>query len=1398
LADTLLHAAENHPDHGVSYVSADGREQRQTYPQLLDDARRILAGLRGLGLTPGARILFQLDHNPDFVPALWAAMLGGFVPVPLSIPPSYDEDNAALAKLHNACEMLGQPLILTSTLLQPHLARCIKARSHPAPSPTPAIAALETLRTQPPTTTVHHPQPDDLALLLLTSGSTGRPKAVQLSHRNILCRSAATAQHNQFGADEVSLNWMPLDHVGGLVMFHVHDVFVGCNQLQVRPDYVLSDPLRWLDLIERHRVSLTWAPNFAFGLVNAQLETAQKRRWDLRSLRFILNGGEAIVSPTARRFLKTLSAHGLPATAMHPAWGMSETASGVTFSESFTLNQTADCDAFVAVGRPIPGTSVRIVDRGDAPVEEGQTGSLQVKGLSITAGYLDHPALNHEAFTADGWFKTGDQGVLRDGQLAITGREKDVIIIYGANFYSHEIEAVVEGVDGVEVSFTAACGVRTDGHDTDQLVIFYCPRPEVRDRSALEKSIRQAVLGQCGINPDFIVALTTPQIPKTAIGKIQRTQLKKAFEASPLSAAERLPEPRPNGLYRKTWRHAPPRPPSNHANPPPQHHWVFLDRAGALRPLVTALRALRHHTVVVIEAGAVFGRTPLGDHFHLSPRSAHDHFKLVTELISRHGCPHHITYAWTLDRITDAQPKTADELARDAALTLEPLLRLSQALAEIEPGDTRCTLRVIAAEAQAVHAAEPVRLALAQLPGWLRSLPEEIPWLAASLIDLPGGEIPAHRDALFQEINGANGHPAHEIVWRGNERRIAQLEAVPAHLPVGPLPLKTGGCYLISGGLGGIGLELTRHLIDHQAARVVVVGRSARMATEIAALNPPAGQSNSADGELIYEVADVTDLAAMTAVAARAQARWGVPFDGVFHLAGVYAPAALNEETTATLAAATHPKLGGAWTLFQLVKNRPGTLFVNFSSVLGYFGGYRHSSYAAANSALDGFAHELRRHGLRGFSLGWCPWRDRGMNRGLDNQAATRAQGFCEIEPAAGLAALEFALRCDEPFLLVGLDGENPRIRRELGIDVAAASAPARSAPAERIAPRTPTEKSLARLWSDVLKRPELGVHDNFFELGGKSLQAARLFARIDEVFGQKLPLATLFKAPTIAALAARIDAHTPAASALCRIDGMQTSGLLPPLFCVPGGASDNIVFRELSALLPADQPLYGLQAAGLDATAVDSELVEIEAIAGSFLREIRAIQPRGPYFLAGHCFGGLLIYEVAQILVAQGEQVRFLGLIESMVGTTLPTDLKISLRDKLAYHWGLMRHRPLTGKFGYLAARVIGYRAAKESRRRLRESFGRVHELHRRYHLKPYPGKLTLLMAADSFFTSRPDRDPRLFWQKMAGAGAQVIHVAGDHDTLLQRPHVHDLAEKLTRCLARARGETPLTIPTP
>lgn len=394
-------------------------------------------------------------------------MLGGLVPVPLPVAPAYQEaSHSAVNKLLNAWQMLDAPLVLTSAAI----AQDIRALRR-GDATELRVAAIEALRQCAPDRRPHEAAPDDVTLLLLTSGSTGQPKAVMQSHHSLLCRSIGTTQMNRFSSQDISLNWMPLDHVGGIVMFHLRDVYLGCQQMHAPIALVLSQPLQWLDWIEHYRATITWAPNFAYGLINDRAEALTQRRWDLSSMRFILNAGEAIVPKTARRFLQLLAPHGLPATCMHPAWGMSETSSAVTFSGSFSLAHTADEDTFTAVGAPIPGVSIRIVDAQGIPVPEGVIGSLQVTGEPVTSGYYQSPALNAEAFTADGWFQTGDLGMLRAGQLTITGREKDVIIINGINYYSHEIEASVEAVAGVEVSYTAACAVRDAGVDTDRLAI---------------------------------------------------------------------------------------------------------------------------------------------------------------------------------------------------------------------------------------------------------------------------------------------------------------------------------------------------------------------------------------------------------------------------------------------------------------------------------------------------------------------------------------------------------------------------------------------------------------------------------------------------------------------------------------------------------------------------------------------------------------------------------------------------------------------------------------------------------------------------------------------------------------------------------------------------------------
>ncbi|MBA4146722.1 MAG: amino acid adenylation domain-containing protein [Verrucomicrobia bacterium] len=532
LSETLLLAAANGVTQKIIHIGPDGAETAQSYPELLREAKCVLAGFRKLGLRPGDAIIFQCELSRDFLPAFWGAILGGFLPVPVSVPADYQQDNASVLKVRNAWELLGKPLVLTS---ERRLENLRSLERFPALKEFRSAAA-DQLRANEPDEAIHPAEPEDLALMMLTSGSTGVPKGVMLNHRNLISRSAGSMQMNRFSPEDISLSWMPLDHVASLIYFHLRDVFTGCTQIHVAPTFILQSPLRWIDLIHRFRVNVTFAPNFAFGLVNERADEMSQHQWELSCIRYFLNGGEAVVPRTARRFVQLLCAHGLRPDTMFPAWGMSEISSGVTYGDRFGLNTTSDEDQFTEVGLPIPGTWLRIVNEHDEAVQEGEIGRLQFKGLTLMSGYYNNPGANHEAFTVDGWFKTGDLGYLRDARLTITGREKDVIIINGVNYYSHEIESVVEQIPGVEVSFVGACAVRDAQNQPEKLAIFFsCTEQGKSNCAELFLQIRGRVAQQNGIKPEYLVPLEKWEIPKTEIGKIQRAKLKARFDAGEFS-----------------------------------------------------------------------------------------------------------------------------------------------------------------------------------------------------------------------------------------------------------------------------------------------------------------------------------------------------------------------------------------------------------------------------------------------------------------------------------------------------------------------------------------------------------------------------------------------------------------------------------------------------------------------------------------------------------------------------------------------------------------------------------------------------------------------------------------------------------------------------------------------
>jgi acyl-CoA synthetase (AMP-forming)/AMP-acid ligase II/acyl carrier protein len=1166
LIQALQRAADGSPADSLVYYQRDGSTLVQSYAELLEEAERIVGSLRRLGLKPQDKVIFQLDRSQDFVPAFWACILGGFIPVPVSIAPIYEESNSTVSKLLNSWQMLDQPLVVASR----EIATALKSLNQDL-----SVAVIDDLRNGNPDHDWYDAKPDDVALILLTSGSTGMPKGVVQTHRRILGRSAATAQMNNFSSADVSLNWFPLDHVGGLVMFHVRDVCTRTRQIQVPTDAILADPLKWLDLIEQYRVTVTWAPNFAYSLINDRL-TGNSRNWDLSSLRFILNGGEAVVARTARRFLDLLAPFGVPATAMHPAWGMSETCSGVTYSDRFTCESTSDDDAFVEVGAPIPGISVRITDAQDQPVAEEMIGRLQVRGVSVLSHYYNNPEVNQQSFTSDGWFITGDIGFLKDGRLTITGREKDVIIINGANFYSHEIESVVEEIEGVEVSFTAACAIAQAGSDTDRLAIFF--NTESSDSLSLINEIRQRVVRSIGVNASFVIPVAKDDIPKTAIGKIQRSQLVDQFNDGAFDHILRQIELEsgrgktlPDWFFKKTWRRravnqlplsASGNTLSQQSEPSavaPGRTLIFCDNTGLGRQLRNDLAS------IIVEAGDKFTRIST-DTYRINITNPDDYHQLIRSLASDQIQVTQILHLFTYGDYA-GEPTSQAQLDQAQDQGLYSLLYLVQALDDEKP----IHLLVASTHAQPVSATDPVAYEKSTMFGLLKTLPLERQWLTCSHVDLPVDQPSVNAARILSEITSATA----EVAYRNGQRWVSQLEKVNlGRQPLHDLPFKSGGMYLLTGGLGGIAVEIARYLLKNYDARLLLVGRTS-LAERLESY-----EELKRLGDVTYESVDITDLEDVQRIVSEAETRWNCELDGVIHLAGTLQEQLLEHATRESVDATLRAKVFGTWTLHELLKSRrQDLLFISFSSVNSFFGGVTVGAYAAANSFLETFMQYRRNQGWsNSYSYSWSLWDETGMTRGYLLKDLSRARGYYAISTEQGVNSWLAGLHRREPQLLIGLDGSNRSIRPHVAggpclqqkvtayftSSVAVVQLPEAAVldrfqqpvecefvqldelplkengevDVEKLSglsagelcvsnddePASDTEIELSKIWQELLSVQRVARHDNFFQLGGHSLLSMQLISRLRDTFHIELPLRTLFESSTVAGLAQQID----------------------------------------------------------------------------------------------------------------------------------------------------------------------------------------------------------------------------------------------------------------------------------
>lgn len=456
--------------------------------------------LQNNGFKPGDEILFQIDNNWHFIACFWACILGGMIPVPVSVG-NNDEHRLKLIKVW---KVLKNPHLITTNEFMEKLEKFfIKAKiKDEIENIKSKTIYIEDIVTKGEWGKVHKAEVEDIAFIQFSSGSTGNPKGVIITHKNVLVNLTAVIDWTKITPEDRSLNWMPLTHDMGLIGTHIKGMLAGIMQYNMQTQLFIRQPKLWIEKASEHKISLLYSPNFGYKHFMKFYKEDIKNNWDLSNVRLIFNGAEPISADLCNEFLKNMDVYGLKSNSMYPVYGLAEGTIAVTFpkngeeyttvslnrnnlkvGEQIVENNIEDCNAitFVDVGYPINNCYLQICDENNNSLGENRIGYILIKGGNVTSGYYNDKTATKKAITPDGWLNTGDLGFIHNERLVITGRAKDVIFSAGQNYYSHDIERICENVAGIDLGKVVAVGTFNEKKQSDELIIFVLFKKKVEE-----------------------------------------------------------------------------------------------------------------------------------------------------------------------------------------------------------------------------------------------------------------------------------------------------------------------------------------------------------------------------------------------------------------------------------------------------------------------------------------------------------------------------------------------------------------------------------------------------------------------------------------------------------------------------------------------------------------------------------------------------------------------------------------------------------------------------------------------------------------------------------------------------------------------------------------------------
>ena len=558
LVSLLRERAQRLPNQIAYTFLPDGETESGslTYAQLDQLAQAIASHLQSIG-KPGSRalVIYPYTDGLEFIAAFFGCLYAGFVAV-TNNPPHSAKD---LAKIYHRLQSSESVVILTTQGLLSHL----KQQSRQYPEFEPLFTQFPCIATdilpQSPASDWIEPQltPDDLAFLQYTSGSTGTPKGVMVTHRHVMHNSALIYQGFEHSSQSRGVMWLPLFHDMGLIGGVIQPLYGGFPVTLMSPVSLIQKPINWLNAISRYQATTSGGPNFAYDLLCRQIQPEQLETLDLSHWEVAFSGAEPVRAHTIEQFSEIFAPCGFRREAFYPCYGMAETTLFITggrrseppiikYIEAKQLEENCVIEVtpehpnsrpIVGCGQPNLGDEVIIVNPQTLTAcSEAVVGEIWVKGSGIGLGYWNQPEETEQMFRGflgekGPFLRTGDLGFLQDGELFITGRIKEMMILWGRNRYPQDLEQTAENS---HPALRKGCGAAfsIEVNEEECLVIAYeVERSYLRSLNVEEivTAIRQAIAEQHTVEVYGIVLLKTASLPKTSSGKIQRRTCRQQF-----------------------------------------------------------------------------------------------------------------------------------------------------------------------------------------------------------------------------------------------------------------------------------------------------------------------------------------------------------------------------------------------------------------------------------------------------------------------------------------------------------------------------------------------------------------------------------------------------------------------------------------------------------------------------------------------------------------------------------------------------------------------------------------------------------------------------------------------------------------------------------------------------